>query len=77
MNKVFSWEITGLFQNYRYFFIYIVAVRTGTIVIVPVRYLSLRTLLLVDLRFKIINYYINIFTSVTNKLTMLGEARVI
>jgi len=45
MHKVLSWKITGgLFQNYRYFSIFTVAVRTGTIVIIPVRYLSLRTL---------------------------------
>jgi len=44
MYKVLSWKITGLFQNYRYFSIFTDAVHTGTIVIIPVRYLSLRTL---------------------------------
>jgi len=44
MHKVLSWKITGLFQNFRYFSKFTVAVRTCTIVIIPVRYLSLRTL---------------------------------
>jgi len=44
MHKVLSWKITDLFQNYLYFSIFTDAVRTGTIVITPVRYLSLRTL---------------------------------
>jgi len=39
-----SWKITGLFQNFGYFSKCTVAVRTGTIAIIPVRYLSLRTL---------------------------------
>jgi len=47
MLKVLSWKITGLFQNFQYFSKYTVAVRTGTIVVIPERYLSLGTLVLV------------------------------
>jgi len=46
MHKVLSWKITGLFQNYQYFSIFTDAVRTGTIVIITVRYLSLPTLMI-------------------------------
>jgi len=42
-------EKNGLIQNFRYFSKITVPVRTGTIVIVPVRSLSLRTLILVDI----------------------------
>jgi len=45
MHKKLSSKITGLFQNYRYFSKFTVAVRPGTIVIVPVQYLSLSTLI--------------------------------
>jgi len=34
---VLSWKITGLFQNFRYFSKFTVAVRTGTIVAVRTR----------------------------------------
>jgi len=51
MHKVVSWKIIGLFQNFRYFSKFTVAVRTGTIVIIPVRYLSLRTLVEKDMNF--------------------------
>jgi len=44
MQKVLSCKITGLFQNFRYFSQFTVTVRTGTIVIIRVRYLSLQTL---------------------------------
>jgi len=44
MQKVLSFKISGLFQNYWYFSKFTVAIRTGIIVIVPVRCLSLRTL---------------------------------
>jgi len=40
---VLSWKITGLLQNNRYFSIFTNAVRTSTIVIRPVRCLSLRS----------------------------------
>jgi len=48
MHKVLSWKITGLFQNFRYFPKFTIAVRTSTIVNIPVRYLSLRTLTGID-----------------------------
>jgi len=48
MQKVVSWKIAGLFQNFRYFSKFTVAIRTGTIVIIPVRYLSLRTLMMIE-----------------------------
>jgi len=48
MHKVLIWKITGLFQNYRYFSSFTDAVRTSTNVIIPVRYLSLRTLIMID-----------------------------
>jgi len=44
MPKGLSWKKNGLIQNFRYFSQITVPVRTGTIVIVPVRSLSLRTL---------------------------------
>jgi len=44
MPKVLSWEKNGLIQNFRYFSKITVPVRTVTIVIVPVRSISLRTL---------------------------------
>jgi len=48
MHKVLSWKIIGLFKNLRYLSKFTVAVRTGTIVITPVWYLSLRTLISVN-----------------------------
>jgi len=48
MHEVLSWKITGLFQNYQHFFVFTVAVRTGTIVIIPVQYLSLQTLTITE-----------------------------
>jgi len=48
MPKVLSWKKNGLIQNFRYFPKITVPVRTGTIVIVPVRSLSLRTLPVVE-----------------------------
>jgi len=46
MHKVLSWKITGLFQQFFLNFKFTVAVRTGTIVSIPERYLSLRTLII-------------------------------
>jgi len=44
-DQVLSWKITCLFQNFRYYSKFTVAVRTSTTVNIPVRYLSLRTLI--------------------------------
>jgi len=59
MHKVLSWKMTGIFLNFLYFSKFTVAVRTGTIFIRPVRYLSLRTLYnIISRSYGLVNFFI-------------------
>jgi len=66
MPKVLSWKKNGLIQNYRYFSKITVPVRTGTIVIVPVRSLSLRTVLMLFTQIREVVFLLNLCQSQTH-----------